>query len=154
MLVGGGNSKILGIFTPNFGQDEAILIIFFSKRLKPPASKDFSFGGKIANPYKSRELTYPLRKNVESMIFLYSRWVGYAIVGRSLQGRGYFGEDPPHPTPRIRSYKGSSFKPLFNWVERFSIQGIDMYFNCRKSLETKGAFFLLLSVLGRVQLRQ
>ena len=62
MLVGGGNSKILGIFTPNFGQDEAILIIFFSKRLKPPASKDFSFGGKIANPYKSRELTYPLKK--------------------------------------------------------------------------------------------
>ena len=40
--LGGGNSKIFGIFTPNIGEDEPILTgAYFSKRLvQPPASDD------------------------------------------------------------------------------------------------------------------
>ena len=47
--------RILGKMKPFW------LNIFPKGLVQPPTSKDFSFGGKIANPYKSRELTYPLK---------------------------------------------------------------------------------------------
>ena len=36
--LGGGNSNIFGIFTPNFGEDSPIWLIYFSDGLKPPTS--------------------------------------------------------------------------------------------------------------------
>ena len=42
-FLGGGNSKIFGIFTPKIGEDEPNLTSIFSKGLKPPTSFALSF---------------------------------------------------------------------------------------------------------------